>query len=98
MKALDVREELFKQWAIFGQNFADQTAQRVKGVTDKVWRFGGELEEISSTFKDAGLPGGFHTAAADIYRRIGHFKDAAELSTLEEVREDSSTLFTSLTI
>jgi len=84
-ESLGVREALFKQWGIFGPNFADQTAQRARGVTAKAWRFIGEMEEISKTFEDAGLPGGFHAAAADIYRRLDHFKDAPELPTLDEV-------------
>ena len=29
----------------------------------------GEMEEIAATFADAGLPDGFHRAAAEVYRR-----------------------------
>ena len=83
--ALGVRQELFKQWEIFGPDFAEQSAKRVQGVSAKAWRFIGEMEEISRTFEEAGLPGGFHAAAADIYRRIGHFKDSPELPSLEAV-------------
>jgi hypothetical protein len=43
------------------------------------------MEEISSTFEEAGLPGGFHAAAADLYRRLAHFKDSAEAPKLESV-------------
>ena len=32
-----------------------------------------------------GLPGGFHAAAGDIYRRLAGFKDATETPSLEEV-------------
>lgn len=84
-EALGVRQELFKQWEIFGPEFASQSARRVQGVTAKAWRFVGEMEEISRTFEEAGLPGGFHAAAADIYRRIAHFKDSSELPSLEDV-------------
>lgn len=34
----------------------------------KGWRWVGEMEEIARTFADAGLPSGFHEAAADVYR------------------------------
>ena len=44
-----------------------------------------EMEEISATFDEAGLPGGFHAAAADLYRRIADFKDAPSTPSLEEV-------------
>lgn len=84
-EALGVREALFEQWNRAGGDAANQRAQQVRGVTAKAWRFAGEMEEISSTFEDAGLPGGFHAAAADIYRRIGHFKDAPEVPSLEKV-------------
>jgi hypothetical protein len=43
------------------------------------------MEEIAETFESAGLPGGFHLAAADIYQRIAHFKTAAETPELEDV-------------
>ena len=84
-EVLGVREELFEQWNRPGTDFADRTVQQLRGVTAKAWRFTGEMEEISSTFEGAGLPGGFHAAAADIYKRIGHFRDSAELPSLADV-------------
>ena len=50
--------------------FQARTNARVRRVTAKVWRFIGGMEEISATFRAAGLPGGFHDAAAEIYRRM----------------------------
>ena len=35
------------------------------------------MEEIAATFAAAGLPGGFHEAAAVIYERLAGYKDAA---------------------
>jgi 3-hydroxyisobutyrate dehydrogenase-like beta-hydroxyacid dehydrogenase len=35
---------------------------------EKGWRWIGEMEEIAHAFADAGLPPGFHEAAADVYR------------------------------
>jgi 3-hydroxyisobutyrate dehydrogenase-like beta-hydroxyacid dehydrogenase len=84
-ETLGVREELQHQWSRGGSDFAEQTAQRVRRVTAKAWRFAGEMEEISATFSEAGLPGDFHAAAADIYRRIADFKDAPTTPSLEEV-------------
>jgi hypothetical protein len=43
------------------------------------------MDEIAATFRDAGMPGGFHEAAADLYRRIAHFKDADPKPSFEEV-------------
>ena len=38
----------------------------------KGWRWAAEMEEIADTFAAAGLPDGFHRAAAEIYRRPGN--------------------------
>ena len=42
------------------------------------------MEEIATAFASAGLPDGFHRAAADLYRRLAHFKtgEAPELDTV----------------
>lgn len=51
----------------------------------KAWRWIAEMEEIAASFEAAGLPAGFHLAAADIFRRLEGFKDAAKPPTLAEV-------------
>jgi len=84
-EALGVRGELANQWSRGGSDFAEQTNRRVRGVTSKAWRFAGEMEEIASTFEGAGMPGGFHAAAAEVYRRIADFKDAQEVPSLVNV-------------
>jgi 3-hydroxyisobutyrate dehydrogenase-like beta-hydroxyacid dehydrogenase len=43
----------------------------------KAWRWVAEMEEIARSFEAVGLPGGFHHASADIYRRLAGFKDDA---------------------
>jgi 3-hydroxyisobutyrate dehydrogenase-like beta-hydroxyacid dehydrogenase len=82
---LGVRQALERQWARYEPEFPAQTAARTRRVTAKAWRFAGEMEEIAATLETAGLPGGFHTAAAELYRRIADFKDAPERPALEEV-------------
>ena len=84
-EVLEVREELEQQWERDGSGFSAQAGQRVRQVTAKAWRFAGEMDEIASTFEGAGLPGGFHAAAADLYRRIAWLKDASSTPPLEEV-------------
>jgi len=84
-EATGVREALEAQWSRGGSDFADQTRDRVRGVTEKAWRFAGELEEIGATFRDAGVPSGFQEAAAEIYRRLAHFKEADDTPPLEEL-------------
>jgi hypothetical protein len=40
------------------------------------------MDEIAGTFESASLPGGFHRAAGEVYRRLEHFKDAKSLPEL----------------
>lgn len=44
-------------------------------LAGKAWRWVGEMEELSKAFVDAGLPGGFHAGAADLYARMAQYKD-----------------------
>ncbi len=78
-----VRSDLENQW---GQEFTQRTHQRVTGNTAKAWRFAGEMEEIAATFASAGLPGGFHQAAAEVFKRLEDFK-TAPATTVEAVLE-----------
>lgn len=77
-----VRADLERQW---GDTFATQTIRRVCSNTAKSWRFEGEMYEIADTFRDAGLPGAFHLAAADIYKRLAGFQEQDKTPTIEEV-------------
>ena len=84
-EGLGVRGDLERQWSRNGSDFAEQTTRRVRQVTAKAWRFAGEMEEISATLSDAGVPGDFHSGAAEVYRRLADFKGAAETPALEAV-------------
>jgi 3-hydroxyisobutyrate dehydrogenase-like beta-hydroxyacid dehydrogenase len=84
-EANGVRDALEYEWTKDGMNLADNAKMRTSRVTAKAWRFAGEMEEIAATFKDASLPDGFHKAAAEIYRRMTHFKDAPQFPDVEQV-------------
>lgn len=63
-------------------------AKRSETITTqarKAWRWVGEMDEIAASFEAAGLPGGFHLAAADIYSRLEDFKDATKPPTMGEI-------------
>jgi 3-hydroxyisobutyrate dehydrogenase-like beta-hydroxyacid dehydrogenase len=79
-----VRAELARQW---GDAFTTQTVRRVCSNTAKAWRFVGEMHEIAATFEGAGLPGGFHRAAAEVYERLEAFKHQDEPPAIESVLE-----------
>jgi 3-hydroxyisobutyrate dehydrogenase-like beta-hydroxyacid dehydrogenase len=80
-----VWDELTARWDADREGFTGQSVDRARRVTGKAWRFAGEMDEIAATFEAAGLPGGFHAAAAELYRRLAGFKDAASVPSIEQV-------------
>jgi 3-hydroxyisobutyrate dehydrogenase-like beta-hydroxyacid dehydrogenase len=86
-EALGVRESLYEQWNLDDPDFSEQANRRARRVTAKAWRFEGEMREIASTFREAGLPDGFHDAAIEIYRRLAGFKESSELPAIDQVLE-----------
>lgn len=84
-ESLAVRDELMQQWQRDDPAFPAQTENRVRRVTAKAWRFAGEMEEIAATFEAAGLPGGFHLAASEVYTRLADFKGQEESPGLTAV-------------
>jgi 3-hydroxyisobutyrate dehydrogenase-like beta-hydroxyacid dehydrogenase len=83
-EAEGVTADLLGEWATSIPELVDRSEQ-VAQVGRKAWRFAPEMEEIAATFDAAGLPGGFHEAAAEIYRRLADFKDAEPSPLLEAV-------------
>jgi 3-hydroxyisobutyrate dehydrogenase-like beta-hydroxyacid dehydrogenase len=84
-ETLGVRRDLYEQWDMDNQGFSDQVNQRVRRVTAKAWRFEGEMREIAATFREAGLPDGFHDASAEIYHRIAGLKDNDMAITVNDI-------------
>jgi len=84
-ESLGVREDLYQHWDTDEKGLSEQVNRRVRRVTAKAWRFEGEMNEIASTFREAGLPDGFHEAAAEIYRRLANFKDNPETPSMDDV-------------
>ena len=70
----DVLEPLLAEWRR-GHTGLEERAEGLGTAAAKAWRWVGEMEQIAATYEAAGLPGGFHLAAADIYSRLTEFKD-----------------------
>jgi hypothetical protein len=65
---------------------AERSDQAARSATLKGWRWVAEMEEIAATFAAAGLPDGFHRAAAEVYRRTPRVESAvAANDVLSEV-------------
>lgn len=82
---LGVLDELMAEWGRDGSKAGQENERKVREVTAKAWRFTGEMDEIAATFAAAGMPSGFHEAAAELYQRLAAFKDAPATPTLDAV-------------
>jgi 3-hydroxyisobutyrate dehydrogenase-like beta-hydroxyacid dehydrogenase len=71
-----VEEALLREWAISQPELPKRSEQAVAGTSRKAWRFVGEMEELAASFSASGIPGDFHEAAAEVYRRLAGWKDA----------------------
>ena len=69
-----VRDALVAEWEQSQPGLAKRSDSTAAGTSPKAWRFVGEMEEIAATFDAAGLPAGFHEAAAEVYGRMADFQ------------------------
>jgi 3-hydroxyisobutyrate dehydrogenase-like beta-hydroxyacid dehydrogenase len=74
-----VETDLLAEWARSQPGLQARSEGAARLHAPKAWRFSAELREIADAFDDAGVPGGFFTAAADVTDRLGRFKDRAAI-------------------
>jgi 3-hydroxyisobutyrate dehydrogenase-like beta-hydroxyacid dehydrogenase len=67
-RAEGVEAELAREWAQSLPELEAEYARAARSAAAKGWRWVGEMEEIAATFAAAGLPDGFHRAAAEVFR------------------------------
>jgi 3-hydroxyisobutyrate dehydrogenase-like beta-hydroxyacid dehydrogenase len=72
-RRLDVEDALRAEWESTRPELLGRVA--AAGPAAKAWRWVGEMTEITASMDAAGLPGGFHRAAAEVYARLAGFKD-----------------------
>lgn len=75
-RAEGVEETLLDEWRTSLPQLPEQSLAAARSAVAKGWRWVGEMTEIAATFTAAGLPDGFHRAAAEIYRRSPQAADA----------------------
>jgi 3-hydroxyisobutyrate dehydrogenase-like beta-hydroxyacid dehydrogenase len=73
-----VDKALLEEWRLSQPDLERRSIQAAAVATPKAWRYAGEMREIAATFEAAGLPAGFHNAAADICERLAPFKDRTD--------------------
>src|SRR5689334_25123762 len=67
-RAEGVESVLLEEWGISQPGLERRSAVAAGSAAAKGWRWVAEMEEIAATMAAAGLPEGFHQAAAKIYR------------------------------
>jgi 3-hydroxyisobutyrate dehydrogenase-like beta-hydroxyacid dehydrogenase len=67
-RAEGVENALLAEWEESIPDLPDRSVRAAIAADNKGWRWVGEMEEIARTFAAAGLPKGFHEAAAEVYR------------------------------
>jgi 3-hydroxyisobutyrate dehydrogenase-like beta-hydroxyacid dehydrogenase len=68
-RAEGVERTLLAEWALSQKGLPAQCEGAASAAALKGWRWVAEMEEIAASMAAAGLPHGFHEAAADVYDR-----------------------------
>jgi 3-hydroxyisobutyrate dehydrogenase-like beta-hydroxyacid dehydrogenase len=68
-RAAGVEDALLTEWQESQPDLPRRSERAASSATTKGWRWVGEMEEIGASMTAAGLPPGFHEAAAEIFRR-----------------------------
>jgi 3-hydroxyisobutyrate dehydrogenase-like beta-hydroxyacid dehydrogenase len=64
-----VQDALLAEWALSQPDLAGRSQAAARSAAAKGWRWVAEMEEIADSMAAAGLPTGFHQAAAEVFRR-----------------------------
>ena len=75
-RAEGVQDSLLAEWSLSQPGLGGRSLGAARSAAAKGWRWVGEMEEIAASMTADGLPGGFHQAAAEVFRRSS--SDAAE--------------------
>jgi 3-hydroxyisobutyrate dehydrogenase-like beta-hydroxyacid dehydrogenase len=71
-RAENVEQALIAEWQQSQPALTARPHVAARSAMEKGWRWVAEMEEIAATMSAAGLPPGFHQAAATIYTRVPH--------------------------
>ena len=69
-RAEGVESALLEEWGISQPGLETAVGAANESAAAKGWRWVGEMEEIAAAMAAAGLPEGFHQAAAGVYGRF----------------------------
>ena len=95
-RAGGVERTLLAEWSLSQPNLAAQSERSATAAAAKGWRWVGEMEEIAASMSAAGLPDGFHEAAAEIYDRAARADLPAGRKTADTTKETLDTIMSAL--
>jgi 3-hydroxyisobutyrate dehydrogenase-like beta-hydroxyacid dehydrogenase len=76
-RAEGVEQTLIEEWGRSQPGLSEKSTGSARSATLKGWRWVAEMDEIAASMAAAGLPDGFHQAAAEVFRRSLHARSAA---------------------
>ena len=89
-----VDKALLEEWSISQPGLENKCNRAAAVAVPKMWRYVGEMREIAEAFGAAGLPTGFHDAAAEVSDRLACFKDQTQpgptVTTVIDVLRETS--------
>jgi 3-hydroxyisobutyrate dehydrogenase-like beta-hydroxyacid dehydrogenase len=89
-RAQGVEDVLLAEWGLSQPGLQERSSRAARSAASKGWRWVAEMEEIAATMGAAGLPEGFHQAAAEIYRRAPHEAEAGLDAVLDALSADKA--------
>jgi 3-hydroxyisobutyrate dehydrogenase-like beta-hydroxyacid dehydrogenase len=95
-RAGGVERTLLTEWSLSQPNLTAQSERSATAAAAKGWRWVGEMEEIAASMSAAGLPDGFHEAAAEIYDRAARADLPAGRKTATATKETLDTILSAL--
>jgi 3-hydroxyisobutyrate dehydrogenase-like beta-hydroxyacid dehydrogenase len=95
-RAGGVERTLLTEWSLSQPNLTAQSERSAAAAAAKGWRWVGEMEEVAASMSAAGLPDGFHEAAAEIYDRAARADLPAGRKTADTTKETLDTIMSAL--
>jgi len=96
-RASGVERTLLAEWQLSQPNLVAQSERSASAAAAKGWRWVGEMEEIAASMTAAGLPEGFHEAAAELYDRASRADVPTGRRTATTAKEILDTIMSALT-